>query len=110
MMPSMKAIISKRLHPEFLDFARALNVPIELLGIHTPELNFQINTVSENSRDRESMTPDPEKMLACQKDMRGRQRNVASGRWVGAQAFHSGMESHIPYERMNDEQLAQSIS
>lgn len=91
------------LHPEFLDFAEGFDVPIELLGIHSRMLNFN-HTVSEILEDRDSMTPIREKMLGLPEGYEGSAKDVHLA--VVAHKRSIQDESHIPYKRMNDEQLA----
>lgn len=91
------------LHPEFLDFAEGFDVPIELLGIHSRMLNFN-HTVSEILGDRDSMTPIRARMLGLPEGYDGPAKDVH----LAVVAHKRSIEdtSHIPYKRMNDEQLA----
>lgn len=91
------------LHPEFLNFAEGFDVPIELLGIHSRMLNFN-HTVSEILSDRSEMTEFRARMLGVPEGYAGEAKDVHLAiveHKRGAQG-----KSHIPYEQLNDEQLA----
>lgn len=94
------------LHPEFLDFAEGHDVPIELMGIHSRMLNFN-STVSEVLEDRDTITPFRAKMLGLgglvPVDYDGSAKDVHLEVVARKRAIEN--ETHIPYKRMNDEQL-----
>jgi len=91
------------LHPEFLHFAEGFDVPIELLGIHSRMLNFN-HTVSEILPDRSEMTEFRARMLGLPEGYVGEAKDVHLAIVDQKRALEG--TTHIPYERMNDEQLA----
>lgn len=91
------------LHPEFLDFAEGFDVPIELLGIHSRMLNFN-STVSEVLDDRDTLTPFRRKMLNPGEDYTGAAKDVHLDVVARKRAMQD--DTHLPYARLNDEQLA----
>ncbi|QXQ07613.1 aromatic ring-hydroxylating dioxygenase subunit alpha [Sphingosinicellaceae bacterium] len=91
------------LHPEFLHFAEGFDVPIELLGIHSRMLNFN-STVSEIIEERDEMTPVREKFLGSHEDYTGSAKDVHLDIVARKRAMQD--DTHLPYKRLNDEQLA----
>ncbi|HEY9091509.1 aromatic ring-hydroxylating dioxygenase subunit alpha [Parasphingorhabdus sp.] len=91
------------LHPEFLNFAEGFDVPIELLGIHSRMLNFN-HTVSEILADRDSLNPLREKMLGMPEGYEGSAKDVHLAVIAHKRSIQD--ETHLPYKRMSDEQLA----
>lgn len=91
------------LHPEFLNFAEGFDVPIELLGIHSRMLNFN-HTVSEILPDRAEMTDLRARMLGLPEGYDGEAKDVHLA--IVEQKRKLQGNTHIPYEQLNDEQLA----
>lgn len=91
------------LHPEFLDFAEGFDVPIELLGIHSRMLNFN-HTVSELRPERDELTPFRKAMLGLPEGYAGPAHQAHLAVIKEKRALQG--KSHIPYENLNDEQLA----
>jgi len=94
------------LHPEFLNFAEGHDIPIELLGIHSRMLNFNM-TVSEVLEDRDSMTDYRRRLLGLGNevpaDYQGSAKDVHLEIVKQKRAIQD--ETYLPYKNMNDEQL-----
>lgn len=94
------------LHPDFIHFAEGHDIPIELLGIHSRMLNFNV-TVSEVVEDRESITPLRAKMMSLAgvdpETYRGPAKDVHLEVLRRKRAIQD--KTHHPYRQMNDEQL-----
>ncbi|MFA7439727.1 MAG: aromatic ring-hydroxylating dioxygenase subunit alpha [Sphingomonadaceae bacterium] len=90
------------LHPEFLNFAEGFDVPIELLGIHSRMLNFNM-TVSELLDDPDSITPLRARMMRLPEDHKGSPRDVHLDVVARKRAMQD--ETYLPYKDLNDEQL-----
>lgn len=95
------------LHPDFVHFTEGYDIPIELNGIHSRMLNFNA-TVSEVVADRDSMTPARAKMMGLgglvPADYAGAAKDVHLEVIKRKRAMQD--QTHLPYKRMNDEQLA----
>ena len=94
------------LHPEFLDFAEGHDIPIELHGIHSRMLNFN-NTVSEQLEDQDTLTAFRARMMSrngfMPADYTGSPKDAHLAVVAAKRAIQD--HTHIPYKRMNDEQL-----
>jgi len=106
MMLSTKAITLKSLHSEFLNITEGYDVPIELLGMHSRMINFNL-TVSELLGNAEELTPLREKFLGVgtlgPADYKGSLRDIHLEVIKAKRAIEN--ETYLPYRRMNDEQL-----
>jgi phenylpropionate dioxygenase-like ring-hydroxylating dioxygenase large terminal subunit len=95
------------LHPEFLNLTEGHDIPIELLGIHSRMLNFN-STVSELLPDRDTITPLRRELmggigLPVADDYRGSAKDIHLDIVRRKRAIEA--ETHLPYRRLNDEQL-----
>jgi phenylpropionate dioxygenase-like ring-hydroxylating dioxygenase large terminal subunit len=101
------------LHPEFIQITEGFDVPIELLGMHSRMINFNM-TVSEIQPESDALTP-----------MQSRFFGLDSSGFLGVGGVPKGYQgklkdihleiikrkraqqdsSYLPYKRMNDEQL-----
>jgi phenylpropionate dioxygenase-like ring-hydroxylating dioxygenase large terminal subunit len=101
------------LHPEFIQITEGFDVPIELLGMHSRMINFNM-TVSEIQPESDVLTP-----------MQSRFFGLDSDGFLGVGAVPAGYKgklkdihleiikrkreqqdhTYLPYKRMNDEQL-----
>lgn len=94
------------LHAEFMNITEGYDVPIELVGIHSRMINFNL-TVSELLSNAEEMTPLREKFLGIgtvvPTDYPGSLRDIHLEVIKAKRAVQD--QTHLPYKRMNDEQL-----
>lgn len=96
------------LHPEFTNITEGYDIPIELNGIHSRMLNFNA-TVSEVAAERDRLTPLRTKMMGIgagvvPADYSGSAKDVHLEIIARKRAMQD--DTHLPYRRMNDEQLA----
>lgn len=96
------------LHADFMNITEGYDVPIELLGVHSRMLNFNF-TVSEllDNANAEHRTPLREKFLGIgtlvPEDYSGSLRDIHLEIIKSKRAVQDS--THLPYKRMNDEQL-----
>lgn len=96
------------LHPDMVQFGEGHDIPIELVGIHSRMLNFN-GTVSEVVDERDELTPLRARMLETRlglvaEDFDGSASDIHFEVVKRKRAMQD--ETHHPYEKMNDEQLA----
>ncbi len=94
------------LHTDFMNITEGYDVPIELLGMHSRMINFNL-TVSELLNNADELTALREKFLGIgtlvPKDYKGSLRDVHLEVIKAKRAMQD--RTHLPYKRMNDEQL-----
>jgi len=94
------------LHPEFMNLTEGFDIPIELLGMHSRMLNFNL-TVSERMEDRDALTPLRRQYLGVGTALPA--SYAGSAKDIHLEMVRRKREiqdrTHLPYKRMNDEQL-----
>jgi phenylpropionate dioxygenase-like ring-hydroxylating dioxygenase large terminal subunit len=96
------------LHPDMVQFGEGHDVPIELVGMHSRMLNFS-GTVSELLDERDNMTPLRVRMMENRLGLQNEEyRGSAADVHHEVLRHKRGVqnETHHPYHKMNDEQLA----
>jgi phenylpropionate dioxygenase-like ring-hydroxylating dioxygenase large terminal subunit len=100
------------LHSEFMNITEGYDVPIELLGMHSRMINFNL-TVSELLDNPDEVTPLREKYLiegspllkeySGIKGYKGKLKDIHLEIIKAKRAIQD--ETYLPYKKMNDEQL-----
>lgn len=94
------------LHSEFMNITEGYDVPIELLGMHSRMINFNL-TVSELLDNQDALTPLREKYLIegtpLAAGYKGSPKDLHLEIIKAKRAIQD--ETYLPYRRMNDEQL-----
>ena len=93
------------LHPDMIEFGEGHDIPIEIEGIHSRMLNFN-STVSEVVPDRDTMTPLRASIMLAGGELPGYDGPAKDVHLALMRARRAKEGStHLPYHRMNDEQL-----
>jgi phenylpropionate dioxygenase-like ring-hydroxylating dioxygenase large terminal subunit len=94
------------LHADFMNITEGYDVPIELIGMHSRMINFNL-TVSELLGNAEELTPLREKFLGIgtlvPADYKGSLKDIHLEVIKAKRAIEN--DTYMPYRRMNDEQL-----
>lgn len=94
------------LHSEFMHITEGYDVPIELLGIHSRMINYNL-TVSELLDNQNELTPLREKFFGVgtlvPQDYAGSAKDIHLEVIKKKRAMQD--DTHLPYKQMNDEQL-----
>jgi phenylpropionate dioxygenase-like ring-hydroxylating dioxygenase large terminal subunit len=101
------------LHPEFTQITEGYDVPIELIGMHSRMINFNM-TVSELLEERKSPTSMQQKFFGIDADRVLGFGGVPTAYTGALKDIHLEIikrkramqdSTHLPYKKMNDEQL-----